>query len=78
MAIQSRDTIAVRRKKVAKLKGSNRSGRVETDEFSRIRALEGTVTKLLRKVVKLENKIKTMEKVTRDRNGKETIIVKEK
>ena len=78
MAIQSPDTIAVRRKKVAKLKGSNRSGRVETDEFSRIRALEGTVTKLLRKVVKLENKIKTMEKVTRDRNGKETIIVKEK
>ena len=78
MAIQSPDTIAVRRKKVAKLKGSNRSGRVETDEFSRIRALEGTVTKLLRKVVKLENKIKTMVKVTRDRNGKETIIVKEK
>ena len=77
MAIQSPDTIAVRRKKVAKLKGSNRSGRVETDEFSRIRALEGTVTKLLRKVVKLENKIKTMVKVTRDRNGKETIIVKE-
>ena len=78
MAIQSPDTIAVRRKKVAKLKGSNRSGRVETDEFSRIRALEGTVTKLLKKVVKLENKIKTMVKVTRDRNGKETIIVKEK
>ena len=77
MAIQSPDSITTRRTKVAKLKGSNRSGRRDTDENSRIRALEGTVIKLVKRIAALENKIKVMVKVTRDRNGKETIIVKE-
>tara|TARA_R100001082_G_C4366050_1_gene161988 strand:+ start:1802 stop:2035 length:234 start_codon:yes stop_codon:yes gene_type:complete len=77
MAIQSPDSIATRRTKVAKLKGSNRSGRRDTDENSRVRALESTVVKLVKRIATLENKIKVMVKVTRDRNGKETIIVKE-
>ena len=77
MAIRSGATIAVKRKDVAKLRGSNKSSRAETDENSRMVALEHTVTRLLKRIAKLENKIKVMVKVTRDSKGRETIIVKE-
>ena len=77
MAIQSQDTIIQRQLKVSKLKGTGESGRAETDEMSRIRGVEVLITKLVKRIAAIENKIKVMVKVTRDRNGKETIIVKE-
>ena len=77
MAIRNNASIAVKRKDVAKLRGTNKSSRAETDENSRMVALEHTVIRLLKRIAKLENKIKVMVKVTRDSKGRETIIVKE-
>ena len=58
--------------------GSARSGRAEFSEDARMRRMEQTILRLNKKITAIENKIKIMVKVTRDRNGRETIIVKEK
>tara|TARA_Y100001938_G_scaffold146269_1_gene224817 strand:+ start:282 stop:509 length:228 start_codon:yes stop_codon:yes gene_type:complete len=63
-------------KKMAELEGSNRRESANYNPEMRIKELEIQIRDLQAKYRALENKIKTVQKVTRNQSGQEIIIVK--
>jgi len=76
MAIKPVTPLATRQKDYVLKRGTSQTGKSDYDVSERIAKLEKTIHVLNKRIQALEGKIKVMKMVTRDRNGRETIIVK--
>ena len=73
----NRRAIGIAQTKVAKDRGSFKRESSDYSLEQRLTKIEADIRRLAADIKKINDKIVIVQKVTRDRNGKETIIVKQ-